>query len=54
MIIIETSFFSRGLQAHLDDDEYRSLQAILATRPDTGIVIPGRGGLRKSVEEEYP
>jgi hypothetical protein len=47
MIIIETSFFSRRLQDHLNDDEYRPLQTVLAAAPDTGVVIPGSGGLRK-------
>jgi mRNA-degrading endonuclease RelE of RelBE toxin-antitoxin system len=47
MIIIETSIFSRRLQDHLSDDEYRGLQAVLAVRSDAGALIPGSGGLRK-------
>jgi hypothetical protein len=31
----------------LNDDEYRSLQAVLAAAPETGVIIPGSGGLRK-------
>ena len=46
MIIIETSVFTRQVQALLDD-EYRRLQTILVMRPDAGDLIPGGGGLRK-------
>lgn len=31
----------------MSDDEYRSLQEALITRPDTGDLIKGSGGLRK-------
>jgi mRNA-degrading endonuclease RelE of RelBE toxin-antitoxin system len=47
MVIVETSVFSRQVQALLDDDEYRRLQTILIIRPDAGVLIPGSGGLRK-------
>jgi mRNA-degrading endonuclease RelE of RelBE toxin-antitoxin system len=47
MIIVETSFFTRRVQALLDDDNYRHLQTTLALRPDAGSLIPGGGGLRK-------
>ncbi len=47
MIIIETSIFTRQVQALLDDDDYRRLQTILVIRPDAGDLIPGGGGLRK-------
>jgi mRNA-degrading endonuclease RelE of RelBE toxin-antitoxin system len=47
MVIIETPIFTKQLQAHLSDDEYRLLQAALLQRPDAGNVIPGGGGLRK-------
>ena len=47
MIIIETTIFTRQVQALLDDDEYRRLQTILVMRPDAGDPIPGGGGLRK-------
>jgi len=47
MIIIETSIFTRQVQALLDDEDYRRLQTILVIRPDAGDLIPGGGGLRK-------
>lgn len=47
MVIIETSLFTRQVQALLDDDDYRRLQTILVIRPDAGNLIPGSGGLRK-------
>jgi hypothetical protein len=47
MVIIETSIFSRQVQKLLADDEYGRLQAELVKRPDTGVIIPGSGGLRK-------
>lgn len=31
----------------MSDDEYKSLQEALVTRPDTGVLIQGTGGLRK-------
>jgi mRNA-degrading endonuclease RelE of RelBE toxin-antitoxin system len=47
MVIIETSIFTRQVQALLNDDDYRRLQTILVIRPDAGDLIPGGGGLRK-------
>jgi hypothetical protein len=47
MLIIETSAFTRRVQALLRDEEYRLLQARLAAQPDAGAVIKGSGGLRK-------
>ena len=47
MLIIETSAFTRRVQALLRDEEYRLLQVHLAARPDAGAVIKGSGGLRK-------
>ncbi|NCP15930.1 type II toxin-antitoxin system RelE/ParE family toxin [bacterium] len=47
MIIIETSIFTRRIQALLSDEEYRLLQRTLVLRPDAGDLIPGSGGLRK-------
>lgn len=47
MVIIETSIFTRQVQALLSDDEYRRLQMALVLHPDLGVVIPGSGGLRK-------
>lgn len=47
MLIIETTIFTRQVQALLSDDDYRRLQTILVIRPDAGDLIPGSGGLRK-------
>lgn len=47
MVIIETSIFTRQVQALLTDEENRRLQTTLIRHPDSGAVIPGSGGLRK-------
>jgi hypothetical protein len=47
MIIIETSVFTRQVQALLTDEEYRQLQLALVIHPELGVIIPGSGGLRK-------
>ena len=47
MEIVETSVFTRQLLALLTDEEYRKLQAALASKPTLGAVIPGSGGIRK-------
>jgi mRNA-degrading endonuclease RelE of RelBE toxin-antitoxin system len=47
MEIVETSIFARQLLRQLSDDEYRTLQAALATTPTLGAVIRGSGGIRK-------
>jgi hypothetical protein len=47
VVIIETSIFTRQVQALLSDEEYRQLQSKLVDHPDVGAVIPGSGGLRK-------
>lgn len=47
MQFIETSVFTRQVTTLLSDDEYRQLQVVLATHPDSGAVISGSGGLRK-------
>ncbi|MCU0648194.1 MAG: type II toxin-antitoxin system RelE/ParE family toxin [Gemmatimonadaceae bacterium] len=39
--------FTASLRRHLDDDQYRALQAALALRPEQGALIPGGAGLRK-------
>jgi hypothetical protein len=48
MIIVETSIFTRQVQAHLSDEEYRHLQMALFLHPEKGAVIQGSGGLRKT------
>lgn len=47
MVIVETSVFTKQVQKHLSDEEYRRLQSDLANRPDKGSIIPRSGGLRK-------
>ncbi len=48
MAIVETSIFTRQVQALLSDDDYRQLQMALFLHPELGAVIPGSGGLRKT------
>lgn len=47
MIFLETSIFSKAIQALLTDDEYRELQMALLENPAKGDLIPGGAGLRK-------
>jgi len=44
---IETPHFTRILDQYLDDDEYSELQRYLNSNPETGVVVPGSGGVRK-------
>jgi hypothetical protein len=45
--ILETTVFTRQVEAAMPAEEYRLLQMALILRPDAGSVIPGSGGLRK-------
>jgi mRNA-degrading endonuclease RelE of RelBE toxin-antitoxin system len=47
MIFIETRAFSRRRAEHLDEDDFRSLQAALLADPAAGALVRGSGGLRK-------
>lgn len=47
MVIIETSIFTRQIQALLSEEEYRKFQIEIILHPDKGKLIPGSGGLRK-------
>jgi hypothetical protein len=47
MLIVETPIFTQRIHQFLSDEQYRLLQQQLVTKPDTGRVIPGSGGLRK-------
>jgi mRNA-degrading endonuclease RelE of RelBE toxin-antitoxin system len=47
MLIIETPIFTQRIHQFLSDEQYRLLQQQLVTKPDSGRVIPGSGGLRK-------
>ena len=44
---IETPLFTKALERYLDDDEYAELQHYLNEHPETGVVVPGSGGVRK-------
>src|SRR3989338_11253786 len=47
MEFVEAPVFTRCLPGYLDDDAYRTFQALLAANPDLGDVMPGTGGFRK-------
>jgi len=47
MEFIETPTFTRLLAGLLTDDEYASLQNVLAEDPEQGDIITGGGGIRK-------
>ena len=44
---IETGTFTRLVLQYLTDDEYLALQRVLIADPQSGVVIPGSGGVRK-------
>lgn len=44
---VEAQSFTRILGHYLDDDEYAELQAYLNRHPESGVVVPGSGGVRK-------
>jgi mRNA-degrading endonuclease RelE of RelBE toxin-antitoxin system len=47
MVIIETPTFTRLIKELMSDEDYRTLQEVLLTRPDAGDLVKGSGGLRK-------
>ena len=44
---IETPGFTKILERYLDDDEYARLQNYLNEHPESGVIVPGSGGVRK-------
>jgi mRNA-degrading endonuclease RelE of RelBE toxin-antitoxin system len=44
---IEAPSFTRILERYLDDDEYATLQNYLNEHPESGVIVPGSGGVRK-------
>ncbi len=44
---IESPFFTKAMERYLDDHEYAQLQAALDRNPESGVVVPGSGGVRK-------
>jgi len=47
MEFFESPAFTRFLREYLSEEEYRSLQHLLALNPALGEVMPGTGGFRK-------
>ena len=47
MEFFEAPAFTRFLREYLSDEEYCSLQHVLALNPELGDVMPGTGGFRK-------
>ena len=47
MEFIEAPPFTKYVYSYLNDEEYAALQWQLALHPETGVLIPGSGGLRK-------
>jgi hypothetical protein len=47
MLFIVTSLFTRLVSDYLTDVEYSGLQALLMEHPESGVIIPGSGGVRK-------
>jgi mRNA-degrading endonuclease RelE of RelBE toxin-antitoxin system len=47
VVFVETPIFSRRVAQFMDDDDFATLQATLAVRPDAGALIKGSGGMRK-------
>jgi hypothetical protein len=47
MELFETPAFTRFVSDYLSDEEYQTLQRILAQSPEMGDVMPGTGGFRK-------
>ena len=47
MRFIETPVFTEALRRHLDDEQYRALQASLGLRPEQGALIQRGAGARK-------
>lgn len=47
MLFIETSLFTRRVGDYLNDEEYSGLQALLMEHPESGVIVPGSGGVRK-------
>jgi len=44
---VETPVFTEAIADLVADDDYTALQLALIMRPDSGVVIPGSGGIRK-------
>ncbi|PIQ97155.1 MAG: transcriptional regulator [Nitrospinae bacterium CG11_big_fil_rev_8_21_14_0_20_56_8] len=47
MEFVEAPIFSKFVSDYLTDEEYAALQWALALHPETGVIIPASGGIRK-------
>lgn len=47
MEFIETSLFTRLVYDYLSETEYIGLQNFLFYAPESGVIVPGSGGVRK-------
>ena len=47
MEFLETSLFTKQLNALFTDDEYQKIQEYMIKTPDVGDIIQGGGGIRK-------
>jgi len=47
-VILETPVFTGQITDLISDDSYAELQDLLRTNPETGDLIKGSGGLRKT------
>ena len=47
MEFFEAPAFTRHLARYMDDEQYRTLQNVLANTPELGDLMPGTGGFRK-------
>jgi mRNA-degrading endonuclease RelE of RelBE toxin-antitoxin system len=47
MEFVEFPHFTSGMELIGDDEAYLALQLHLMDRPESGVIIPGSGGLRK-------
>lgn len=47
MEFIEAPLFTKLIYDYMDDSEYLAFQIGLASKPETGDIIPGSGGIRK-------
>lgn len=47
MIFVETTVFTRRIRDLVSEEAYRIFQLKLASKPDSGNLINGSGGLRK-------
>lgn len=47
MEFVEAPLFTKLIYSYMNDAEYSALQTELASRPESGDIIPGSGGIRK-------